>query len=115
MYRRYKIISLIVIIAINYSASIIGATVNYDNVKLNRAEIELKQEELISVGILIFDPNVPEGDSTKTLVFPDIRKAEARYFPYHLKNLSEQYEYFSIKTRSFQEQFLQLVLKIQER
>ena len=94
MYRRYKIISLIVIIAINYSASIIGATVNYDNVKLNRAEIELKQEELISVGILIFDPNVPEGDSTKTLVFPDIRKAEARYFPYHLKNTLEESGYW---------------------
>ena len=94
MYRRYKIISFLVIITINYSASIIGATVNYDNVKLNRAEIELKQEELISVGILIFDPNVPEGESTKTLVFPDIRKAEARYFPYHLKNTLEESGYW---------------------
>jgi len=94
MYRKYTIIFFLIIITINYSASIIGATVNYDNVKLNRAEIELKQEELISVGILIFDPNVPEGESTKTLVFPDIRKAEARYFPYHLKNTLEESGYW---------------------
>ena len=65
MYRQYKIILFLIIITINYPASIIGATVNYDNVKLNRAEIELKKEELISVGILIFDPNVPEGEVTK--------------------------------------------------
>ncbi|SVA11007.1 uncharacterized protein METZ01_LOCUS63861 [marine metagenome] len=31
----------------------------------------------------MFDPNIPDED--KELIFPEIRKAEARYIPYHLK------------------------------
>ena len=56
-------------------------TIKYDKVKLKRAEIELIEDRLLDVGIFIFDPNIPEDIEDNPLVFPEIRKAEARYIP----------------------------------
>ena len=71
-------------------ATISGAhskTITYENIPLQRAQIELTKEQLLDVGILIFDPNIPEKE--QEFIFPDIRKAEARYIPYHLKTTLE--------------------------
>ena len=62
-------------------------TITYENVPIQRAQVELTQEQLLDVGILIFDPNIPEEE--RELIFPEIRKAEARYIPYHLKTTLE--------------------------
>ena len=58
-------------------------TIQYEKVSLERAQIEIPEEELLDIGILLFDPNIP--DENKEFIFPEIRKAEARYIPYHLK------------------------------
>jgi hypothetical protein len=45
---------------------------------------------LLDVGILIFDPGLGEdGDDETDFVFPDVRRAESRYMPYHLKSTLE--------------------------
>ena len=58
-------------------------TIQYEKVGLDRAQIELSPEELLDIGILLFDPNIPEEEDD--FIFPEIRKAEARYMPFHLK------------------------------
>ncbi len=67
--------------------------VQYIEVPLARAETEIAQEALLSVGIQVFSPGLPEGASDEELnsqfIFPEIRRAEARYMPYHLKNTLE--------------------------
>ncbi|MFP6817649.1 MAG: hypothetical protein VB949_18555 [Pseudomonadales bacterium] len=47
------------------------------------------EDELLDIGIAIFDPNVPEGydEQVKQLIQPDIRRAEANFIPYVAKNL----------------------------
>ena len=65
----------------------LSKTIKYENVPIQRAQVELTEEQLLDVGILIFDPNIPEEE--RELVFPEIRKAEARYIPYHLKTTLE--------------------------
>lgn len=41
---------------------------------------------LLDVGIVEFDPKIPEdNDVGKTGIYEDIRRAEAKYLPYHLK------------------------------
>ncbi len=41
---------------------------------------------LLDVGIVEFDPQIPEdNDVGKTGIYEDIRRAEAKYLPYHLK------------------------------
>ena len=66
-----------------FSGLLYAKTIQYEKISLERAQIEIPEEELLDIGILLFDPNIPDED--KELIFPEIRKAEARYIPYHLK------------------------------
>ena len=72
--------------------------VQYTQVGLQRAEAEIAPESLLNVGILVFDAGLPEGASEQQLnerfVFPEIRRAEARYMPYHLKSTLETTGYW---------------------
>jgi len=82
------------IVFVSLVMSVVGCaasrTVQYDSVDMVRAESEVPEAALLDVGIIIFDPGVtedqeePDGD-----IFPDVRRAEARYMPYHLKNTLE--------------------------
>ena len=47
------------------------------------------EDELLDIGIAIFDPNVPESydEQIEQLIQPDIRRAEANFIPYVAKNL----------------------------
>lgn len=71
----------------------VGRTIDYEQTDLVRAAAEVPDEERLDVGIMLFDPGIP-ADATveeleKKLIFPDVRKAEARYMPYHLKTTLE--------------------------
>ena len=52
---------------------------------------QLDEALLLDIGIAIFDPNVPESydEQVEQLIQPDIRHAEANYFPYIAKNLMQ--------------------------
>jgi len=65
-------------------------TVQYESVDVVRAETELPSESLLDIGILIFDPGVSEEQQEPDgFIFPDVRRAEARYMPFHLKRTLE--------------------------
>ncbi|MYL00110.1 MAG: hypothetical protein F4013_00015 [Gammaproteobacteria bacterium] len=72
--------------------------VQYTQVGLQRAEAEIAPESLLNVGIMVFDAGLPEGASDQELnerfIFPEIRRAEARYMPYHLKSTLETTGYW---------------------
>ena len=76
----FSLLILLLLVTVSCTSS---KTIQYENVPIQRAQIELTEEQLLDVGILIFDPNLPEED--QEFIFPEIRKAEARYIPYHLK------------------------------
>ena len=67
-------------------------TIKYEKVQLDIAQTEIPFEELLDIGIMLFDPNVPEKENP--MIFPEIRKAEARYMPYHLKKTLESTGYW---------------------
>ena len=79
--KRIQIICSLVVCLV--SGLLYAKTIQYEKISLERAQIEIPEEELLDIGILLFDPNIPDED--KELIFPEIRKAEARYIPYHLK------------------------------
>lgn len=55
-------------------------------VDLTRAPELVSEAALLDLGVLELSPGLPGPDEKlPDTVFPDIRKAEARYFPYHLK------------------------------
>jgi hypothetical protein len=69
----------------------VSHSVKYESVDLVRSEQEVAQAELLDVGIVLFDPGMAEGtaDAKDDMVFPEVRKAESRYMPYHLKTTLE--------------------------
>lgn len=56
------------------------------------AETEVPEHRLLDVGILVFDPGLPEdyeGRLEEKGIFRDVRKSEARYLPFQLKSTLE--------------------------
>jgi len=56
---------------------------------LQKAQTEIPEDQLLDVGIQVFDPgpSLEEEDSGDEIpISEDTRKAEARFIPYHLKN-----------------------------
>jgi len=67
-----------------------GCTVNEvvvaEETELAVAETPVDEAQLLDVGIVEFDPGIPEdNDPDKTGVFAEIRNAETKYLAYHLK------------------------------
>ena len=62
-----------------------------NSVKVVQAELEVPEEALLDIGLVVFDPGIPENQEIreKNNVFPQVRKAEARYMPYVLRNTLE--------------------------
>ena len=56
-----------------------------------KATTEIPQDELLDVGVHIFDANVPEDEKEQESkrIFPDVRKAESRYMPVMLRDTLE--------------------------
>ena len=54
-----------------------------------QAATTLDEEELLDVGITIFDANVPDDfdERIEKIILPEIRRAESQYVPYFTKNL----------------------------
>jgi hypothetical protein len=71
--------------ATTYSAQKVSPTV------LKQAKVEIPEEQLLDVGILVFEtkeltPEISKKEGTNA----DIRRAETHYIPYHLKNTLHQ-------------------------
>lgn len=56
-----------------------------------KATAEIPQDELLDVGIHVFDANVPEDEKEQEAkrIFPDVRKAESRFMPVMLRDTLE--------------------------
>jgi hypothetical protein len=60
-------------------------------VKLVQAASEIPQSQLLDVGVRLFDENLPkdEKEMEEKHIFPEVRKAEARFLPMQLRNTLE--------------------------
>jgi hypothetical protein len=56
-----------------------------------KATSEIPQDELLDVGVRLFDANIPtdEKEQEKNGIYPDVRKAESRYMPLLLRDTLE--------------------------
>jgi hypothetical protein len=60
-------------------------------VKLVQASSEIPESQLLDVGVRLFDENLPKDEKVmeEEHIFPEVRKAEARYLPMNLRNTLE--------------------------
>lgn len=57
-----------------------------------QAQEEIPEALLLDVGIRVFDPGIPDDESTweKKNIYPAVRRAESRYVPYTLKDTMQR-------------------------
>lgn len=70
-----------------------------DAVDLVQAQREIPEDLLLDVGILVFDPGLPEDEYERFTmeekgIFADVRKSEARYIPMRIKRTLESSGYW---------------------
>jgi hypothetical protein len=78
------------------TALLAGCVVNEQRpmprIAAERATTEVPEDELLDVGVRLFDPNVPgdEAEREKRRIFPEVRKAESRYVPVMIRDTLER-------------------------
>lgn len=77
--------------ALAASGCVVHETRPQERVNAIRAEQEIPEAQLLDVGVHVFDANVPEDEKAqeKARIFPEVRRAEARYVPMQLRNTLE--------------------------
>jgi hypothetical protein len=81
-----RLLLTILIAVISVSGCAVQELVIAEETQLVVATTSVDEALLLDVGIVEFDARIPEGNlPEKTGIYDDIRKAEAKYIPYHLK------------------------------
>lgn len=78
--------ALLLLVAMAGAGCTVQEVITAETTELAVAEREVAENLLLDVGIINFNPGVPDNnDPEKTGVYEEIRAAEARYLPYHIK------------------------------
>lgn len=81
-----RILTLIVVLVVFASGCAVQELVVAEETELVVAASSVDEALLLDVGVIEFDPRIPEDNRPeKTGIYEDIRRAEAKYIPYHLK------------------------------
>ncbi len=78
--------ALILVLACINTGCTVSEVISADTTKLNVASLNISESLLLDVGIINFDAGIPEKNNVeKSGIYPEVREAEARYIPYHIK------------------------------
>jgi hypothetical protein len=84
------------LLAATFATGLLGGCVVHEQKPMQRimaekATTEVAEDELLDVGVRLFDPNIPkdEAEQEKQRVFPEVRNAESRYMPVMLRDTLE--------------------------
>jgi hypothetical protein len=81
-----KLLYLLIVAAWLVSSCSVSEVITVQVNELDVANIAPPEELLLDIGIVEFGNGVPENnDSVKSGIYEEVRSAEARYLPYHLK------------------------------
>ena len=77
------------------SACTVSEIIDAERTNLDVASLNISENLLLDIGVVKFDAGVPENnDADKTGIYEEIREAESRYFPYHIKATLEKTGYW---------------------
>jgi len=77
---------LIIAAALVNSGCTVSEVITAETTDLDVASLNIEEDLLLDVGVLNFDAGVPKKNNIeKSGIYPEIRQAESRYLPYHIK------------------------------
>jgi len=86
MRNKLRLLPAGVLCAFLLSGCTVTEVIHAETSPLEVASLQVSESLLLDVGILNFDAGVPEdNDVEETRIYPEVRMAEARYLPYHIK------------------------------
>ncbi|MGI9203637.1 MAG: hypothetical protein ACR2Q3_06485 [Woeseiaceae bacterium] len=86
MTNNLRLVLTFVLCAYWLSGCTVSEIIHAETSPLEVASLQVSESLLLDVGILNFDAGVPEeNDVEETRIYPEVRMAEARYLPYHIK------------------------------
>jgi hypothetical protein len=86
MKKNIRLSLLIVFSAFLSTGCTVSEVIHAETTELEVASLQISEAMLLDVGIMNFEAGVPKkNDVEKTRIYPEVRMAEARYLPYHLK------------------------------
>jgi hypothetical protein len=69
-----------------FTGCTVSEVITAEKTELEVASLDIAENMLLDVGIVNFDDGLPgENDPDETGIYPEVREAETRYLPYHLK------------------------------
>ena len=81
-----RLIFLTAIFSFLGSGCTVSEVIHAETTELDVASLQISEALLLDVGVINFETGVPEkNDIDKTGIYPEVRMAEARYIPYHIK------------------------------
>ena len=88
---RTTVVLALVAANLGLTGCVIHETRPLPQVQAIQASTEIPAEQLLDVGVKLFDPNVPDDEKMRERehIFPEVRKAEARYIPMQIRNTLE--------------------------
>ena len=90
-----KFLILLLLTSIASYGCTVSEVITAEKTELDVATLNISENLLLDIGIVRFDPNVPENNnSEKTGVYEGLREAEARYLPYHIKTTLQSTGYW---------------------
>ena len=90
-----RLARVLAVVAIALSGCVVQESRPLPLLQAEQARTEVPEHELLDVGVRLFDPNIPQAVlddpdlADKVRIYPDIRKAEARYLPNQLRSTLE--------------------------
>lgn len=86
MKRTIKIPALLLTAVFVSQGCTVSEVITAETTELNVASLDISENLLLDVGIVNFDAGVPKKNNVeKSGIYPEVRLAEARYLPYHIK------------------------------
>ncbi len=86
---------IVALFALASSGCTVQEVITGEHTKLDVASLEVSENLLLDIGIVNFEPGIPRNnDPDKTGVYEEVREAEARYLPYHIKTTLQSTGYW---------------------
>ena len=90
-----KTLILLAITVLVCSGCTVSEVITAEKTQLDVASLNISESLLLDIGIVQFDPGIPRNnDPNKTGVYVELREAEARYIPYHIKTTLQSTGYW---------------------
>lgn len=86
MKKDFRLLLALAVLPMVSAGCTVSEIIHAEQTPLQVASLKVSESLLLDVGILNFDAGIPENnDVEETRIYPEVRQAEARYLPYHIK------------------------------